>query len=68
MFRAELELFAESCRSGQNNELNAENGIVAVSAVYAALRSIELNGQSVKLAEVVDAARRRQAEWNRNVA
>src|SRR3984885_9947069 len=47
MFRAELEMFAESCRSGKTNELSAHNGNVAVAIVYAALKSIEKNGQSV---------------------
>src|SRR5687767_5686533 len=41
MFRAELEMFAESCRTGTPNELSARNGNVAVAVVYAALRSIE---------------------------
>lgn len=68
MFRAELELFADSCRTGKANELNADNGNVAVSTVYAALRSIERNGQEVKLAEVVDTARAQLTERNRNVA
>ncbi len=35
---------------------------------FQSLRSIERNGQSVKLAEVVDAARARVAERSRNVA
>jgi predicted dehydrogenase len=68
MFRAELEMFAESCRSGKSNELNADNGNAAVAVVYAALRSIELNGQCVKLADVIEAARQRAAEGKRNVA
>ena len=68
MFRTELELFAESCRSAKANELSAENGNVAVSCVNAALRSIERNGQAVKLAEIVDAARARVADRSRNVA
>jgi predicted dehydrogenase len=68
MFRKELELFAESCRSGKANELSADNGNVAVAAVYAALRSIEKNGQSIKLDEVYDAARARVRERSRNVA
>src|ERR1044071_561237 len=46
MFRAELEMFAESCRTGQTNLLNAHNGNVAVAVVDAALRSIERTGQS----------------------
>jgi predicted dehydrogenase len=68
MFRRELELFAESCRSGKANELSADNGNVAVAAVYAALRSIEKNGQSIKLDEVYEAARARVRERSRNVA
>ena len=68
MFQAELELFAESCRSGSANELSANNGNVAVSVVNAALRSIERSGQEVKLAEVVDTARAQLTERNRNVA
>jgi predicted dehydrogenase len=56
MFRAELEMFAESCRTGKPNELNAHNGNVAVAVVYAALRSIELNGQSVAIADVLQQA------------
>ena len=41
MFRAELDMFADSCRSGKANELNARNGNVALAVVYAGLRSIE---------------------------
>ncbi len=33
MFRAELEMFAESCRTGKSNELSAHNGNVAVAMV-----------------------------------
>ena len=56
MFRAELELFAESCRSGKANELSAANGNAAVACVYAALSSIERNGALVPLDEVRKAA------------
>ena len=45
MFRAELEMFAESCASGKPNELTAHNGNVAVAVVYAALKSIDRKGQ-----------------------
>ena len=68
MFRTELELFAESCRTGRANELSAENGNIAVAVVNAALGSIELGGKAVKLADVMDGARRRLAERSRNVA
>jgi predicted dehydrogenase len=53
MFRMELEMFAESCRSGKANELTARNGNLAVAVVNAALRSIERRGQLVAIAEVL---------------
>jgi predicted dehydrogenase len=68
MFRTELELFADSCRSGRENELSAENGNAAVAIQYAALRSIEENGRLVRIAEVMEAARARLAERDRNAA
>ena len=68
MFLTELELFAESCVSGKGNELSAENGNVAVSCVYAALESIEKDGQAVQLSDVFEAARRRAEERNRDAA
>ena len=57
MFRAELEMFAESCASGRENELTAYNGNVAVAVVNAALRSIERRGQAVRLDDVLREAR-----------
>jgi predicted dehydrogenase len=68
MFRAELDLFAESCRSGKANELNVRNGNVAVAVVYAALRSIERHGRYVRVADVIADAHRKLAERNRHVA
>jgi len=62
MFRAELEMFAESCTSGKPNELSAHNGNVAVAVVNAALKSIDRKGQSVTIAEVMDNARARIGE------
>ena len=62
MFRTELEMFAESCRTGKPGELSAHNGNVAVAVVYAALRSIENNGRYTRIAEVMEAARERLAE------
>ncbi|HEY2121023.1 MAG TPA: Gfo/Idh/MocA family oxidoreductase [Candidatus Acidoferrum sp.] len=53
MFRAELEMFAESCRTGKTNELSAQNGNVAVAMVYAALRSLEQNGQRIEIADIL---------------
>ena len=62
MFRTELEMFAESCRTGKNGELTAENGYIAVAVVYAALQSIQKNGQLVRLDEVIDQARAKVQE------
>ncbi len=62
MFRSELEMFAESCRSGKPGELSAKNGNLAVAVVYAALRSIENNGRYTRIGDVMQAARERLAE------
>jgi predicted dehydrogenase len=59
MFRAELEMFADSCASGRPNELTAHNGNVAVAVVYAALKSIDRKGQCVKIVDVVEETRAR---------
>ena len=68
MFRAELEMFAESCITGRRNLLNARNGNVAVAIVYAALRSIDRHGQSVRIADVIEDARKRLTERKVHVA
>jgi hypothetical protein len=68
MFRAELDMFAESCRTGKGNELNARNGNIAIAVVYAALRSIEKHGQSVAIADVIAESNRKLAQRSRHVA
>jgi predicted dehydrogenase len=68
MFRAELDMFAESCRTGKANELNAKNGNVALAVVYAGLRSIERQGQAVRIADVIADAHQRLAQGSRHVA
>jgi predicted dehydrogenase len=68
MFQAELEMFAEACRTGRAGDLNARNGNVALAIVYAALRSIERQGQSVRVSEVLDEARARVAQESGRVA
>jgi hypothetical protein len=68
MFCAELEMFAASCLSGRANELNARNGNVAVAIVNAALRSIEENGQCVRICDMITEAGRRLAERKIHVA
>jgi predicted dehydrogenase len=56
MFQDELEMFAEVCATGDDCELTAANGNVAVAVVYAALRSIDNNGAAVKLKDVFNDA------------
>jgi hypothetical protein len=68
MFRAELEMFAESCRTGKPNELSARSGNIAIATVYAALRSIEKQGQAVRIADVIADSHRKLAERSRHVA
>ena len=68
MFSAELELFAQSCRTGKANELTAHNGNVAVAVVNAALRSIDNSGQYVRIGDILDEARARAEARKVNVA
>jgi predicted dehydrogenase len=68
MFRAELDMFAASCRTGEPNELSARNGNLALAVVDAALRSIERQGQAVRVADVIGEAHARFAERSRHVA
>jgi predicted dehydrogenase len=68
MFRAELEMFAESCRTGKAGELSAYNGNIAVAILYAALRSVEKNWQAVRVAEVIKRAQERVGERVHDVA
>ncbi len=68
MFRAELEMFAESCRTGKPNELSARSGNVAIAIVYAALRSIEQQGRAVRIDDVIAESHRKLAERSRHVA
>jgi predicted dehydrogenase len=68
MFRTELEMFADSCRTGKAGELSAANGNLAVAIVYAALRSIERNGRCTRIADVMKSAEARVAERIHDVA
>jgi predicted dehydrogenase len=68
MFRAELEMFAESCRTGKQSELTAENGCAAVAIVFAALTSLERNGQYVRIADVMAEAQAHVAKAGSHVA
>lgn len=68
MFKAELELFAESCRSGKPSELSAGNGNVAVACCYAALKSLAEGGKHVPLADIYQAANQKLAAKGQKVA
>jgi len=57
MFQDELEMFAEVCRTNSACELSANSGNVALAVVYAALRSVENNGQCVALNDVIEESR-----------
>jgi predicted dehydrogenase len=57
MFRQELDMFADTVRTGRPSELTAENATASLSVVYAALKSMESNGRYVKISEVVGEAR-----------
>ena len=59
MFRAELEMFADSIANGTPSELSADNGNISLAVVYSALRSIERNGQAVKIADIIGETRNR---------
>jgi predicted dehydrogenase len=68
MFQIELDMFADSCRTGKSNELSAKNGNIAVAVVNAALRSIDQRGQLVSVADMIAEARTRLGEKARHVA
>src|SRR3954470_20565269 len=68
MFRTELEMFAESCRTGRPGELTAGNGNVALATVYAALRSLERKGEAVRLADLIEETRKQIAGRAQRVA
>jgi predicted dehydrogenase len=57
MFRQELDMFADTVRTGRPTELTAENANASLAATYAALRSMTHNGQYVKIADVIEQAR-----------
>ncbi len=59
MFREELDMFAETVRTGRASELTADNANVSLSVVYAALRSLENGGKYIRIADVVADARAR---------
>jgi predicted dehydrogenase len=57
MFREELDMFANTVRTGKPSELTAENGNASLAVVYAALRSMERKGIYVKISDIFEEAR-----------
>ena len=57
MFRQELDLFADTVRTGVPSELTAKNATASLSVVYAAIKSMESGGRYVSVAEIIDEAR-----------
>jgi predicted dehydrogenase len=57
MFRQELDMFADTIRTGRPSELTAENANASLAVVYAALRSMESGGRYVRIADIVNEAR-----------
>ncbi len=68
MFRDELEMFADICRTGEIKELSAHDGIVALAVVYAALRSVDENGALIKLNDIIEPVRARIRAEGRHAA
>lgn len=68
MFVDELEIFAEACATGKLSELTANDGVVALAVVNAALRSIDRKGQAVTLNEILDKSRDKVAAEGRHAA
>jgi hypothetical protein len=66
MFRSELEVFAEACRTGKSSELSATNANLAVAIAHAALRSLDNRNQSVRIADVLRLAQSRIREGTRS--
>lgn len=59
MFRSELELFAEACRTGKSGELAAADANLALATLHAARRSLDNRNQSIRIADVLRLAQSR---------
>ena len=62
IFRSELEVFAETCRTGKSTELSAANANLALAIVHAAIRSLDNRNQSIRIADVLRLAQSRVAD------
>ncbi len=68
MFVDELDIFANLCSTGELPELSAQDGVVALGVVNAALRSLEQNGQLIAMSQILDEARISIQSENTDVA
>ena len=62
MFRSELEVFAQACRTGKSGELSVENANRALAVFQAAMRSLDNRNQSIRVADVLRLAQSRAAD------
>ena len=68
MFRAELEMFADSCRTGRTGELERPQRQRGAGRGLRGAALDRTQGQAVRIADVLAEAHRRLAERNRHVA
>ena len=66
MFPSELEIFAETCRTGKSGELSATNANLTLAIAHAAVRSLDNRNQSVRIADVLRLAQSRIREGTRS--
>lgn len=67
MYRDELEMFAASALANEPCELSADNGCMAVAAVYAALKSANEGSRAVTISEIVKSTPeklKKEAVWS----
>jgi len=57
MFRDELEIFGEACRTGVSEQLTAHDGNIAVAMVYAALKSVDEGSKAISVDEIMEEAK-----------
>mgnify|MGYP001412951201 CR=1 FL=1 len=58
MFLEELEIFANSCLTGDVKQLSADNANIAVAMVYSALKSVDQNGKLISIKETIENAKK----------
>jgi len=58
MFLEELEIFANSCLTGDVKQLSADNANIAVAMVFSALKSVDQNGKLISIKETIENAKK----------